>query len=57
MEDVWREDMCIQGFSEKLDDRKPLGRPRRRCVGNILMDRREVVWDMDWLDLAQDRDR
>jgi hypothetical protein len=33
-------------------------RPRRRWVNNIKMDLREVGWDgMDWIDLAQDRDR
>jgi hypothetical protein len=38
--------------------RRPLGRPRRRWVDNIKMDLREVGWDgMDWINLAQDRDR
>ncbi|PNF43455.1 hypothetical protein B7P43_G11492 [Cryptotermes secundus] len=37
---------------------KPLGRPRRRWVDNIKMDLREIGWDgMDFIDLAQDRDR
>jgi hypothetical protein len=36
----------------------PLGRPRRRWVDNIKIDRREIGWDsMDWIDLAQDRDQ
>jgi hypothetical protein len=36
---------------------RPLGRPRRRYVDNIKMDRREIGWDgMDWIDLAQNRD-
>jgi hypothetical protein len=37
---------------------KPEGtRPRRRWVGNINSDHREIVWDrVDWIDLAQDRD-
>jgi hypothetical protein len=40
------------------EGRRPLGRPRRRWVGNIKMDFREVGWDgMDWINLAQDRDR
>jgi hypothetical protein len=35
-----------------------LGRPRRRWVDNIRMDLREVEWgDVDWIGLAQDRDR
>jgi hypothetical protein len=38
--------------------KKPLGRPRRRWVGNIKMDLREIGWDgRDWIDLAQDRDQ
>jgi hypothetical protein len=37
---------------------RPLGRPRRRWLNNIKMDLRETGWDsMDWIDLAQDRDR
>jgi hypothetical protein len=31
---------------------------RRRWVGNIKMDLRDIGWDgMDWIDLAQDRDQ
>jgi hypothetical protein len=41
----------------KPEEKRPLGRPRRRWVGNIIMDLREVGWDgMKWIDLAQDRD-
>jgi hypothetical protein len=37
---------------------RPLGRRRRRWVDNIKMDLREVGLDgMDWIDLAEDRDR
>jgi len=37
---------------------KPLGRPRRRWVDNIRMDLQEVGSGyMDWIGLAQDRDR
>jgi hypothetical protein len=37
--------------------RRPLGRPRRRCVDNIKIDLREIGWDgVDWVDLVQDRD-
>jgi hypothetical protein len=43
---------------QKLEGKKPLGRPRRRWVGNITMDLREIGWDgMDWIDLAQDEDK
>jgi hypothetical protein len=42
----------------KPDGRRSLGRPRRRWVDNIRMDLVEVVWsDVDWIGLAQDRDR
>ena len=38
--------------------KRPLGRPRRRWEDNIKMDLQEVGWrDIDWIDLAQDRDR
>jgi hypothetical protein len=38
--------------------RRPLERPRRRWEDNIKMDLEEVDWGgMDWIDLAQDRDR
>jgi hypothetical protein len=37
--------------------RRPLGRPRRRWEDNINMDLQEVGWGMDWIELAQDRDR
>jgi hypothetical protein len=40
------------------EGKRPPGRPRRRWVDNIKMDLREIGWDgMDWIDLAQDRDR
>ena len=36
----------------------PLGRPRRRWEDNIKMDLQELgCEDMDWIELAQDRDR
>jgi hypothetical protein len=42
----------------KPEGKRPLGKPRRRLVDNIEMDLRERGWDnMDWLDLAQDRDQ
>jgi hypothetical protein len=40
----------------KPDGKSPLGRPRRRWVGNIKIGLREIGWDgIDWIDLAQDR--
>jgi hypothetical protein len=40
------EKRCIQGLAYKSDGRKHLGRHNRRWMGGI-----------DWIDLAQDRDR
>jgi hypothetical protein len=40
------------------EGRRPLGRPRRKWDDNIKMDLEEVGWvGMDWIELAQDRDR
>jgi len=42
----------------KTDGNRPLGRPRRRWEDNIQMDLQEVgCGGMDWIELAQDRDR
>jgi len=42
----------------KPEGKRPMGRPRRRCVVNIRMDLQEVEFVcMDWIGLAQDRDR
>jgi hypothetical protein len=42
----------------KSEGRKPLRRPRHRWVDNIRMDLVEVRRnDVDWIGLAQDRDR
>ena len=42
----------------KPEGKKPLGRPRHRWVDNIRMDLQEVGCGyMDWIGLAQDRDR
>jgi hypothetical protein len=40
------------------EGKSPLGRPKRRWADNIKMDLPEVAsGGMDWIDLAQDRDR
>jgi hypothetical protein len=42
----------------KPEDRRPFGRHRCRWEDNIKMDLQDVgSWGMDWIDLAQDRDK
>jgi hypothetical protein len=42
----------------KPEEKRPLGRPRRRWEDTIRMDFREIRWvSMDWFHLAQDRDQ
>jgi hypothetical protein len=42
----------------KQEVKRPLGRPRRRWEDGIRMDLREIGWgSVDWVQLAQDRDR
>jgi hypothetical protein len=42
----------------KHEGKRPLGRPRLRWKDNIKIDLQEVgCEDMDWIELAQDRDR
>jgi hypothetical protein len=42
----------------KPEQRRPLGRPRRRWVDNIQMDIGEMGYGcVDWIGLARDRDR
>ena len=41
----------------KAEGRGKLGRTRHRWEENIIMDFREVGWGIDWIDLAQDRNK
>jgi hypothetical protein len=42
----------------KAEERRPLGKPRRRWVRNIITDLGELRWGhMGWIALAQDRKR
>ena len=52
------EERRIQGLVGKPEGKRPLGRPRRRWEDNIKMDLQAVgCGGMDWIELAQDRDR
>jgi hypothetical protein len=52
------EERCIQGLVGKREGKQPLGRPRRRWEDNIKMNLQDVRYvGMDWIDLAQNRDR
>jgi hypothetical protein len=44
-------------FVGKPEGKRPLESPRHRREDNIKLDLKEVRGDMDWIDLAQDRDR
>jgi hypothetical protein len=45
-------------FVTKPEDKKPLGRPRRRWEDNIKTDHKDIGWgSKDWIHLAQDRDQ
>jgi hypothetical protein len=42
----------------KPEEKRPLGRPKRRWVDNIKMLLREIgCGGMDWIDLTHDRDQ
>ena len=52
------EERRIHGFCGKPDGKRQLGKPRHRWEDNIKMDLQEVgCGGMDWIDLAQYRDR
>jgi hypothetical protein len=45
------------GYWWEPEGKRPLGRQRHRWVDNIKIDLGETGWNnMDWIDLAQDRD-
>jgi hypothetical protein len=45
-------------FAGKPEGKRPLGRPRCRWLHNIKLALRELGWgNMDWTDLAQNRDK
>jgi len=52
----WKDVYRVLGGEPEV--KRPLGRPRRRWEDNIKMDLQEgECGSMDWIELAQDRDR
>jgi hypothetical protein len=48
----------LQSFDGKARRKRPLGRPRRRWEDWMRINLRETGWEsVDWIQLAQDRDR
>jgi len=55
---VWGRERMQKVLVGKPEEKRPLGRPRRRWEDNIKVDLQEVgVSFEDWMELAQDRDR
>jgi hypothetical protein len=50
--------MCVyRVLVGRPEGKRPLGRPRCRCVANIKIDLQDWGWGgMVWIDLAKDRD-
>jgi hypothetical protein len=58
--DVWHawERNAYRFLMGKTEGKRPLERPRRRWENGIRMDLRGIRWgSVDWIQLAQDRDR
>jgi hypothetical protein len=55
---MWEKKNAYRLLVEKPKGKRPLGSPRRMWVDNIRTDLGEVGWgDVDWIGLAQDRNR
>ena len=55
---TWERRGVYRVLVRKREGKRSLGRPRRRWEDNIKMDLQEMeCGGMDWIELAQDRDR
>jgi hypothetical protein len=55
---MWETRNAYRILMGKPEGKRPLERSRRRWVSDIKIDHRKIGFnDMDWIDLAQDRDR
>jgi len=55
---MWESRSVYRVLVGKPEGKRPLGRPRHRWEDNIKMNLQEMgCEDMDWIDVAQDRDR
>ena len=55
---MWLRRDAYRIFVGKSEGMRPFERPKRRWDDNVKTELREVGWGgMDWIDLAQDRDR
>jgi hypothetical protein len=55
---MWPKRPAYRILVGKPEEKRPLGRPRHRSLGNIKKDLREIELNgMDRIDLAQDRDQ
>jgi hypothetical protein len=54
---MWERRYAYRDLLGKPEEKRPLGRPKRKWK-DIKMDLQEVEWGvMNWIKLAQDRDR
>ena len=51
------DEKSIGGSVGKYEEKKQLGRPRRKWANNIEICFKEIGWGVDWIDLGPKRDR
>jgi hypothetical protein len=52
------QERCIQSiFVGKPEEKRPLGRPRRRWKYNVKIYLQETRWGVDWIDVTQNMEK